>query len=241
MHLNIAKCQPVHYLRSQIHNIHDFFSSYPNTHFFRPTGKITFNRIIANLQFEKLRRQWNCYDKKSTIFIRFVALNFSPHETCLHMHHNFSSIHAVIEIVFELFSSNNIITPDYHTALHVAWVSDFIDSTGCATTCFSVTMTTHRIQELCIFRFQLQLLTFFIISITLKCFPCNNIQLTSFVPIVGPFFFSNNSSIYDIFIVGDFFMQNFNGRAAWKKLSNWGGPDFVTSCHSSSFWFIKKL
>ena len=82
---------------------------------------------------------------------------------------------------------------------------------------------------------------FFIISITLKYFPCNNVQLTSFVPIVGPFFWVTIRQFMIYSLLEDFFMQNFNGRTAWKKLSNWGGPDFITSCHSSSFWFdIKK-
>lgn len=57
---------------------------------------------------------------KKTIEATEKLLRFAPHETCLHMHHNFFSIHAVIKMVFELFSSNNIITPDYRTALHVA-------------------------------------------------------------------------------------------------------------------------
>jgi hypothetical protein len=38
------------------------------------------------------------------------------------MHHNFFLIRGEIEMDFELFSSNNIITPDYRTALHAAKV-----------------------------------------------------------------------------------------------------------------------
>lgn len=73
------------------------------------------------------------------------------------MHRNFFSIHAVIEMVFELFSSNNIITPDYRTALHVAIVFGFIESTSWAMFFFVRSDDTYNREflacELCISRF----------------------------------------------------------------------------------------
>jgi hypothetical protein len=72
-------------------------------------------------------------------------------------------------------------------------------------------------------------------------FPCNYFQLTCFVPIVGPFFDNSCANLW-YFYCWSFLYAKLNGRSRRERaVSNWGGPIFITSCHSSSFWFdIKK-
>jgi hypothetical protein len=86
---------------------------------------MTFSRLIQTTIYREQEKSLSMHNRESTARKKHIEatvklLRFAPHETCLHMHRNFFSIHAVIEMVFELFSSNIIITLDYRTALRVS-------------------------------------------------------------------------------------------------------------------------